>query len=103
MKRWKAILLSGLTIELALLLGSYASMDPGVEVGLRAEAQANVNCIQAELKGQFRMELETKRLHGELDNANFPLGTAHSFCRPENHSLVCHDPFCGEPYLDQAV
>jgi len=55
-------------------------MDPAREIELQATAQANINGMQAELKGQFRLEAEGQRLRGELDNSGFTMGTAISFC-----------------------
>jgi hypothetical protein len=36
--------------------------------------------MQAELKGQFRIEAEGQRLRGELDNSGFSIGADISFC-----------------------
>lgn len=80
MKRWSTIPLAGLTIGLSLLLGSCGGGDPVPEVELQADVKATINGMQAELKGQFRIELGSKRLRGELDNSGFPMGTAISFC-----------------------
>lgn len=66
--------------SLVLLAGCGSAMDPAGEIELQATAQANINGIQAELKGQFRIEAEGQRLRGELDNSGFSVGTAISFC-----------------------
>jgi len=55
-------------------------MDPAGEMELQATAQATINGMQTELKGQFRIEAEGLRLRGELDNSGFPTATAISFC-----------------------
>jgi hypothetical protein len=52
----------------------------GMETELNAKAQASINGMQAQLTGQFRSEAEGQRLTVELDNSNFPTGTAISFC-----------------------
>jgi hypothetical protein len=65
---------------LVLLAGCGSAMDPAGEIELQARAQANSNGVQAELRGQFRIEAEGTRLTGELDNSDFPSGTAISFC-----------------------
>lgn len=80
MTRWMTLSLGGSSLGLALLLGSCGSMDPAGEIELQATAQANINGMQAELKGQFRIEAEGQRLRGELDNSGFSTGTAISFC-----------------------
>lgn len=82
MTRWMTVSLEGSSLGLALLLGSCGSMDPAGagQIELQATAQANINGIQAELKGQFRIEAEGQRLRGELDNSGFSMGTAISFC-----------------------
>jgi len=80
MTRLMTISLGGSSLGLALLLGSCGSMDPAREIELQATAQANINGMQAELKGQFRIEAEGQRLRGELDNSGFTMGTAISFC-----------------------
>src|SRR4029077_18081609 len=80
MTRLMTISLGGSSLGLALLLGSCGSMDPAREIELQATAQANINGMQAELKGQFRIEAEGQRLRGELDNSGFTMGTDISFC-----------------------
>jgi hypothetical protein len=70
-----------LTIALSVsLAGCGSAMDPAGEIELQAQSQANINGVQAELRGQFRIEAEGTRLTGELDNSNFPANTAISFC-----------------------
>jgi hypothetical protein len=66
--------------SLVLLAGCGSAMDPAGEIELQAQAQANINGVQVELRGQFRIEAEGIRLTGEFDNSNFPSGTAISFC-----------------------
>jgi hypothetical protein len=63
-----------------LSTGCGSAMDPAGEIELQAKAEANINGVQAELRGQFRIEAEGTRLTGELDNSNFPANTAISFC-----------------------
>jgi hypothetical protein len=66
--------------SLVLLAGCGSAMDPAVEIELQAQSQVDINGVQAELRGQFRIEAEGTRLTGELDNSNFPANTAISFC-----------------------
>src|SRR4029077_16154617 len=70
-----------LTIALSVsLAGCGSAMDPAGEIELQAQSQANINGVQAELRGQFRIEAEGQRLRGELDNSRLSMGTAISFC-----------------------
>jgi len=70
-----------LTIALSVsLAGCGSAMDPAGEIELQAQSQANINGVQAELRGQFRIEAEGQRLRGELDNSGLSMGTAISFC-----------------------
>ena len=52
----------GLELRTSIAMGSCGSMDPAGEIELQATAQANINGMQAELKGQFRIEAEGQRL-----------------------------------------
>ena len=53
---------------------------PANQVELKARADAVVNGVQVELRGQFDREPERTRLESELDDINLPVGSAVSFC-----------------------
>jgi hypothetical protein len=77
MTRWMTVSLGGSSLGLALLLGSCGSMDPAGEIELQATAQANINGMQAELKGQFRIETEGQRLRGGTGQLRLLYGDGH--------------------------
>jgi hypothetical protein len=69
------------TIALAQFLAGCGSSDPAApKMELQARAQSMIDGMQAELKGQFEIEMEGRDLMAELDNANVPMGTSISFC-----------------------
>lgn len=81
MKIWRKARLALGPVLLPDLAVGCATTDPfGREVELQAQAQADLNGVRVPLHGQFRIEAEGVRLMGELDNSNFPSGTAISFC-----------------------
>jgi hypothetical protein len=76
----KAVLALSMIASAQLLTACGGGGDPAAQTELQAKAQAMVNGMEAELDGQFRIEMEGNRLKAELDNANFATGTPISFC-----------------------
>jgi hypothetical protein len=81
MMGWMKAGLAMSAITLAQLLTACGGGgDPAAQTQLQAKAQAMVNGMQAEMDGEFQVEMEGKNLKAELDNANLATGTSISFC-----------------------
>lgn len=73
--------LAGLTVVLVLGIVSSAAAQ---QVRLSARKNKIINGIEAQLRGDYRANMNPVRLNADLENINIPVGTPVAFCLLQN-------------------